>query len=91
MTKNEMIQQIGANAGVSNKETERVYESLVKFAQDVLKTGNKVSLPGLGIFTPKDRAARTARNPKTGEKVEVPAKKAVKFKPGKELLEIIKG
>ena len=39
MTKNEMIQQIGANAGVSNKETEKVYESLVKFAQDALKTG----------------------------------------------------
>jgi nucleoid DNA-binding protein len=91
MTKNEMTQLIGSNAGISNKDTEKVLDAFVAFAQDALKTGNKVSLTGLGTFTPKDRAARTARNPKTGEKVEVPAKKTVKFKPGKELLEIMQG
>lgn len=91
MTKIEMIQHIGENAALPNKDIEKVLDLFVKLTQDTLKTGNKVSLTGLGTFTPKEKAARTARNPKTGAKVDVPAKKVVKFKPGKELLELMQG
>ena len=90
MTKIEIIQKIGESVALPNKDIEKVLDLFVKVTQDTLKTGSKVSLTGLGTFTPKDKPARTARNPKTGAKVEVPAKKVVKFKPGKELLEVMK-
>jgi DNA-binding protein HU-beta len=89
MTKLEMIDKIFETIAFPKKDIEKVLDQFVKITQDTLKTGNKVSLTGLGTFTPKDKPARTARNPKTGAKVDVPAKKVVKFKPGKELLEVM--
>jgi DNA-binding protein HU-beta len=71
-------------------DIEKVLDEFVRLTQETLKSGEKVSLTGLGSFTPKDKPARTARNPKTGATVQVPAKKVVKFKPGKELIEILK-
>ena len=90
MTKIEIIRQIGENVSLANNDIEKIIDEFVRIAQNTLKTVQKVSLTGLGAFTPKVKAARIARNPKTGEKVEVAAKKVVKFKPGKELLEILK-
>ena len=89
MTKIEIVQKIAENVALSHKDIEKVLELFVVITQDTLKSGNKVSLTGLGTFTPKDKPARTARNPKTGVKVEVKAKKVVKFKPGKELIEVL--
>jgi len=54
-----------------------------------LKKGEEVSVAGFGIFAVKDRAARVARNPKTGEPVNVPAKRVPKFKPAKALKEAV--
>jgi nucleoid DNA-binding protein len=91
MTTVEMIHEIGERTGFQNKDVERILDLFVKNTQDALKTGQKVSLTGLGTFTPKDKPARIARNPKTGARVEVKAKKVIKFKPGKELTEVLNG
>ncbi len=89
MTKIEVISKIGENVALPKKDIEKVLDQFVKITQDALKQGEKVSLTGLGSFSSRERKARLARNPKTGEKVQVPAKKIVKFKPGKDLLEIL--
>jgi nucleoid DNA-binding protein len=91
MTTVEMIHEIGERTGFQNKEVARILDLFVQYTQDTLKAGQKVSLTGLGTFTPKERAARIARNPKTGARVEVKAKKVIKFKPGKELVEVLNG
>jgi DNA-binding protein HU-beta len=90
MTKVEMVEKIGETVSLPKIDIEKVLDQFVKAAQETLKSGDKVSLTGLGVFTPKERKARVARNPKTGASVNVPAKKVVKFKPGKELLEVMK-
>lgn len=89
MTKIDVINKIGENVALPKKDIEKVLDQFVKITQDALKEGKKVSLTGLGSFSSKERKARLARNPKTGEKVNVPAKKIVKFKPGKDLIEIL--
>ncbi len=91
MTKIEIVDKIGENVALPKKDIEKVLDQFVKISQDALKEGKKVSVTGLGSFSIKERKARLARNPKTGEKVEVPAKKVVKFKPGKELNEVLMG
>ena len=89
MTKIEMVDKIGENVALPKKDIEKVLDQFVKISQEALKDGKKVSLTGLGSFSVKERKGRIARNPKTGEKVEVPPKKVVKFKPGKDLNQIL--
>ncbi|MBN2754610.1 MAG: integration host factor subunit beta [Candidatus Goldbacteria bacterium] len=91
MTKIEIVDKIGENIALPKKDIEKVLDQFVKIAQDALQEGTKISVTGLGSFSVKERKGRLARNPKTGEKVEVPAKKVVKFKPGKELVEVMLG
>lgn len=65
---------------VSDKQAKTMFELFVQMIIDHLKTHNEVLVSGLGIFKIKDRAARTGRNPKTGEAIKIAAKKAVAFK-----------
>ena len=65
---------------VSDKQAKTMFELLVQMIIDQLKTKDEVLVSGLGIFKIKDRAARTGRNPKTGEAIKIAAKKAVAFK-----------
>ena len=65
---------------VSDKQAKTMFELLVQMIIDQLKTNDEVLVSGLGIFKIKDRAARTGRNPKTGEAIKIAAKKAVVFK-----------
>lgn len=90
MTKIEMVNKIGESVSLPKTDIEKILDQFVKVTQDTLKAGNKVSLTDLGNFIPKERKARTARNPKIGAAVSVTAKKVVKFKPGKALIEIMK-
>ena len=90
MTKLEIVDKIFEAVAQPKIDIEKVLDEFVKITQNTLKSGDKVSLTGLGSFTPKEKAARTARNPKTGAAVQVPAKKVVKFKPGKELIEVLR-
>ena len=89
MTKIELIDQVAEKVDLSKKEVERILETMIGAVQGALKAGEKVSVTGLGTFIVKERKARIARNPKTGAQVQVPAKKSPKFKPGKELKEIV--
>ena len=64
----------------SMKEANRIIDGMVKVISDTMKDGEGITLPGIGKFEVATRAARTCRNPQTGEAVEVPEKKVVKFK-----------
>jgi DNA-binding protein HU-beta len=90
MTKLEIVEKISETISQPKIDIEKVLDEFVQISQETLKTGDKVSLTGLGSFSTKEKAARTARNPKTGAPVQVPAKKVVKFKPGKELIEVLR-
>ncbi|MCK5241382.1 HU family DNA-binding protein [bacterium] len=89
MTKVELIDKVAEGLGLPKREIEKMLEKLISTIQNALKAGQKVSVAGLGTFVVKEKKARIARNPKTGESVQVPAKKAPKFRPGKELKEIV--
>ena len=89
MTKIELVEKLAEKMSMQKKEAERVLEVFVSTIQDALKNGQKVNLAGLGTFVVVEKKARVARNPKTGETVQVPAKKAPKFKPGKQLKELL--
>lgn len=71
--------ELAAKVGVDDKALKAVFDAI----KDEVVAGNKVDIAGFGSFQPVDRAARTARNPQTGEAIQVAAKKAVKFKASK--------
>ncbi len=80
MTKSEFLAALADSTGLKKKVVENVMEALQNLIYKTLKTEHKIKLDGLGVFQLKDRKARIARNPRTGEQVNVPAKKGVKFR-----------
>ena len=89
MNKAELITKIAADSGLSKKDSEKALTAALNAIADSLKKGEKVQLVGFGIFDVKVRAARTGRNPKTKEPVEIPASKVPQFKAGKALKDAI--
>ncbi len=89
MTKSELHKSIAEDVNLKKSDIQRVMESLNKHIYNTLKKERKCKLDGLGIFAVKDRKARQARNPKTGEIVNVPAKTVVKFRVGKDLKAVV--
>ncbi len=89
MNKGELITRIAENADLSIAQATEVMDTLLYTIGDTLRDGKKVSLFGFGTFISKERKSRPGRNPKTGEQIIIPAKKIVKFRPGKELEEIL--
>ena len=87
MTKSELVAAIAEKAGIRKKDAEAALNAFIAVVTEALKKGEKVEIRGFGTFLMKERAPRVARNPKTGEKVEVPAKLVPAFKPGKDLKE----
>lgn len=85
MKKAEIIEALAAKTGLTKADVARVYEGTFELFTEELAKGNDVSINGFGIFKVKDKAARTCRNPKTGETMNVDACKAVSFKVGKAL------
>ena len=86
MTKSVLIEKISEKVeGLSKKQTEVVVETLFDSIKDALAKGGKVEIRGFGNFKLRNRNARKARNPKTGEAVEVPPKKVPYFKVGKRI------
>lgn len=77
--------------GVSAAATEGILKSLGATVQEQLKAGNEVVLPGIGKLSVKSVAARTGRNPRTGDSVEIPAKNAPKFSASKQLKDAVNG
>ena len=78
-----------AHHGASSKESETIVETIFESIIDALQKGDKIEIRGFGSFRTRQRRGRVGRNPKTGEKVEVPAKKIPFFKPSKELKDFV--
>ncbi|GBE04172.1 DNA-binding protein HU [bacterium BMS3Abin09] len=90
MTKSVLIEKIAEKVeGLSKKQTEVVIETIFDSIKESLANGGKVEIRGFGNFKLRSRNARKARNPKTGESVDVPPKKVPYFKVGKELREMV--
>ncbi|MFH1259430.1 MAG: HU family DNA-binding protein [Elusimicrobiota bacterium] len=90
MTKHEFVQQVATGVGVRGGVAGNVIKGMVKVVQEAMKSGEKVTLSGLGTFKVKARKARIGRNPKTGETVQIPAGKKISFKPSLALRNLIK-
>ena len=89
MTKAELVERVADGSSLTRKEAEVVVRAVLDSIVQSLKSGTKVELRGFGSFRLRNRAARIGRNPKTGAKVHVPAKRVPYFKPGKDLKELI--
>lgn len=85
MNKADLVSKIADEAGINRATAERALGGALDAIGAVLAAGEKVSLAGFGTFSVSQREAREGRNPATGEKMRIPARKAVKFKPGSKL------
>ena len=90
MNKTERSAALAEKAGLNKRDAEKALNAFTDVVTDTLIKGDKVQLVGFGYFEVKDRAARTARNPRTGDELTVPASKAPIFKAGKALKEAVK-
>ena len=90
MNKAAIVDAVHAMLGTTRVQAEAVVEKVMSSIVDSLKKGEEVSIAGLGIFSVKQRAARQARNPRTGEAITVPAMKVPKFRAAKALKEAVK-
>lgn len=90
MNKADLVNHVAESAGLSKAAAANAVEAVLGGVSSTLASGNSVSLVGFGTFSVADRAARTARNPRTGETINVPASKAPKFKAGKALKDAVK-
>ena len=89
MTKADLVNDVANAAELTKKDAERLVEIVFESIIESLNQGEKIELRGFGSFRVRQRNARVGRNPKTGEKVEVPAKRVPYFKPSKELKDLI--
>ena len=91
MTKADLIEEISRSAEMSRKDSELIVETVFESIIHSLRSGEKIEIRGFGSFRTRERKSRVGRNPKTGARVEVPAKKIPFFKPSKELKDVING
>jgi len=89
MTKADLVEQIANRADIPRKQADEVVQVILESITAALHRGDKVELRGFGSFRIRQRGERIGRNPKTGEKVQVPPKKIPYFKPGKHLRETL--
>jgi DNA-binding protein HU-beta len=82
VNKSELVDSIAEGAGLSKADAERALNALIDSVQAAVANDDKVTLPGFGSFSRSSRAARTGRNPRTGEPVQIAASKGVKFSAG---------
>lgn len=89
MTKADLVEQVSKEAEMTKKDAEQLVEIVFDSIVGSLNKGEKIELRGFGSFRVRERNARKGRNPKTGEAVNIPAKRVAYFKPGKDLKELI--
>lgn len=85
MNKKELIQETALRSGLSQADAEKALNCIIETIGNALKKEESITLVGFGTFSVKERAARQGHNPRTGLKIAIPAKKVVKFQPGKGL------
>jgi integration host factor subunit beta len=91
MTKAELIEEVSRVVEMSRKDSEVIVETIFDSIVRALRTGEKIEIRGFGSFRTRQRQPRIGRNPKTGTRVEVPAKRIPFFKPSKELKDLVNG
>ncbi|MBQ9391397.1 MAG: HU family DNA-binding protein [Lachnospiraceae bacterium] len=89
MNKTELVAAMADKAGISKKDAEASLKAFTEVVAEELKKGEKIQLVGFGTFEVSKRAARTGRNPRTGEEMKIAASKAPKFKAGKALKDAV--
>ena len=90
MTKKEIVKQISDKIGLTQLKTKDIVQQTFDAIVDALLEMGRIELRNFGVFEVKQRKARKARNPRTGDRVDVPPKYVVTFKPGKEMEERVK-
>jgi DNA-binding protein HU-beta len=90
MTKAELIAQVAGEAQVKKVDAEKTVNALIRVVSKTLKSQGRLALAGFGTFMVADRKAREGRNPQTGKPIKIPATRVVKFKPGKQLKDMVK-
>src|SRR5580658_1171547 len=89
LTKADLIEEVLRITELPRKESETIVETIFESIIESIQKGDKIEIRGFGSFRTRQRRGRTGRNPKTGEKVEVPPKKIPFFKPSKELKDFV--
>ena len=85
MKKADFIKEVSIKASVNQVDSAAVIDAFIDTVSDILKSGDKISIAGLGTFSVSMRNARKGRNPSTGEEIDIAAKNVVKFKPAPKL------
>jgi len=85
MTRQQLVDAVSAATEQSKNQVETTLDTLIGEIGKALKAGDRVDLRGFGSFVVKEKSARQGRNPRTGESIQIPAKKAATFRPSKEL------
>ncbi|QHN03389.1 integration host factor subunit beta [Granulicella sp. WH15] len=89
MTKADLVDKVTDLGDLTRRDGEVIVETLFDSVIGALKTGDKIEIRGFGSFRTRQRNARVGRNPKTGARVDVPAKRVPFFKPSKELRDLV--
>jgi integration host factor subunit beta len=89
MNKAQLIEELSSTAEITRKDAEMIVDTIFDSVVRALRGGDRVEIRGLGSFTTRQRKPRLGRNPKTGVRVEVPAKRVPHFKPSKELKDLV--
>lgn len=90
MTRDELVKKIASDAGISQKAAGLALAAVIDGVTETLQNGGKLALVGFGTFSVVERGARKGINPKTGEKIDIAARKAPVFKAGKKLKDAVK-
>ena len=89
MTKADLIEEVSKMVELTRKDSEVVVDTIFDSIVHSLRSGDKIEIRGFGSFRTRQRKPRVGRNPKTGDRVDVPAKKIPFFKPSKELKDVV--
>jgi DNA-binding protein HU-beta len=89
MNKADLVNSISQSTGMTKTKTNQVLDVITNIITETLAKGDKVTLVGFGTFTTSERKARKGRNPKTGEIIDIPAKRVAKFKAGSSLIDTV--
>ncbi len=91
MTKADLIEALANKLGINRTEAEKAVNIVLDDIVNALHQGERVNISGFGTFSVSTRQARTGRNPKTGESIDIAASRSAKFKPGKQLKDSLNG
>ena len=89
MTKAEIVDKVARDAGLAKTDAQAIVQTVLDSMTQTLRRGERIELRGFGSFCHRRQASRRGRNPKTGAEVVIPARQSLRFKPGKELREML--